>query len=420
MDTIKDEIGIVENFIYNDDISANIQKINQNFLDFNILEITGMGTQEIKHSNVLTWMLGDNEHNLEYTIFVDFLKKIYAKNDCNDRKLQEYIYISTKNDLKIYRERDNIDILIEDEENKKIFVIENKVLSGERIDGDDGGQLAKYEKQVTTKYPESEYDIYYIFLTPNFDDASREHWLNADYQMIENSVANILKQKDLSLNTRLIFESYTDLLKRRNIVENSGIKELCEKIWENKEYRDALNILYNYRVDMRSDIKDYLEGRLNQFQNKSVEIDGSTKNLIRFADIRWDVLPEQKSGGKGWTKSKRILLYEFYYTANGLKLKLIIGPGDEKFRKYLFTKLQNIKNFNPGKELSPKWNTIWTRKKSIITQSNIDENDLDKVIDDIDVFVKDFFKEDGQFNQISNIMIDLIEQYPISISEGQL
>ncbi|EIF51365.1 PD-(D/E)XK nuclease family protein [Sulfurovum sp. AR] len=406
MSKTENKLAVIENFIYNDDISVYLQKINQSFLDFNVLEITGMGAQEIKHSSVLSWMLGDNEHNQGYGIFIDFLKKIYLKNNCNDKKLQEYIYISTKYNLNVYRERDDIDILIEDEKNKKIFVIENKVYSRERRDGEDGGQLEKYEKKVKSKYPK--YDIYYIFLTPNFDDASKEHWLKADYEMISNIITDILIQNELSSNTKLVFESYTDLLKRRNIVENREIQELCEKIWANKEYSKALDILYNYRVDIKSEISDYLQDKLSQFQDEHVEVDLSNKNLIRFADIRWDDIPGQKSGKGQWTKSDRVLLYEFYYTASGLTLKLIIGPGDELFREDIFRKLKDLKNFNPGKNLALKWNTVWTWKKSIISQSDIDENDMDILKNKIDIFIEDFFREDGQFNQLSTIILELL------------
>ena len=43
-------------------------------MDFNIFEITGLGNQEIKHSNTLAWLFGDNEHELKYQILERFLK----------------------------------------------------------------------------------------------------------------------------------------------------------------------------------------------------------------------------------------------------------------------------------------------------------------------------------------------------------
>ena len=63
----------VQKFIFNDEVQSILSKINNNVMDFNILEITGMGNQEIKHSNILGWLFDNSEHNLEYQILDNFL-----------------------------------------------------------------------------------------------------------------------------------------------------------------------------------------------------------------------------------------------------------------------------------------------------------------------------------------------------------
>ena len=60
------EIDSLKEFIFNDEVQKVFEDINNNVLDFNILEITGMGNQEIKHSNILGWLFSDAKHNLEY------------------------------------------------------------------------------------------------------------------------------------------------------------------------------------------------------------------------------------------------------------------------------------------------------------------------------------------------------------------
>ena len=63
-----DEFNSIKSFIFDDEVQKLFEDINNNVLDFNILEITGMGNQEIKHSNILGWLFSDAEHNLEYKI----------------------------------------------------------------------------------------------------------------------------------------------------------------------------------------------------------------------------------------------------------------------------------------------------------------------------------------------------------------
>ena len=166
-----DDIKSVKYFIFNDDVQHILSSINDNLMDFNILEITGMGNQEIKHSNILGWLFDDSEHNLEYHILDNFLKKVIEENrkdTVNEKmlnkldKLQSYIYLSEKKkEITIYREKDNIDLLIVDEANKVIIIIENKVYASERTDGIDGGQLKKYEDSINQKYND-EYKKYFI------------------------------------------------------------------------------------------------------------------------------------------------------------------------------------------------------------------------------------------------------------------
>ena len=79
-------------------------------------------------------------------------------------KIENKLSSKHRKDIIIYREKDNIDLLIVDEANKVLFVIENKVFASERTFGDDGGQLQKYEDIVNHKYSK-EYRKYFIFLT---------------------------------------------------------------------------------------------------------------------------------------------------------------------------------------------------------------------------------------------------------------
>ena len=44
---MNNETNLVEEFIFNDEVQQILSDINDRFMDFNILEITGMGTQEI-------------------------------------------------------------------------------------------------------------------------------------------------------------------------------------------------------------------------------------------------------------------------------------------------------------------------------------------------------------------------------------
>ena len=91
--------------------------------------------------------------------------------------------------------------------------------------------------------------LLFIFLTINSQTSSQKSWLVAAYQMIADVIENILNTKELTQKTKIVLESYIDLLKRRGIVADKELEELCRQIWANEEYSEAIEdmvkLLYN-------------------------------------------------------------------------------------------------------------------------------------------------------------------------------
>ncbi|MCT7566703.1 PD-(D/E)XK nuclease family protein [Aliarcobacter butzleri] len=390
---MSDEFNLIKKFIFDDEVQKLFEDINNNVLDFNILEITGMGNQEIKHSNILGWLFSDTEHNLEYKILEGFLKKIIALNGIEN--LQDYLYLSKhRKDIVIYREKDNIDLLIVDEANQVLFAIENKVFAGERTDGEDGGQLQKYENIINHKY--SKYQKYFIFLTIDLNEPSKDNWLKANHEMIVETLNEISRNKDISIKTKIIFESYIDTLKRNGIVQDKELEELCLKIWNNPDYKEALNILNIYKPDVFSQISEYLKTLGEQYSEINV-LKNSSKTYINFLDNSWINL----------NNGENVLSYQFNNRANGLSLKLIIGPSKNKdFRVKLFETATSNNKFKPGRSLSPEWNQIWSM--SIISKEEIEKKDIDDLKLIIDKKMNTFFSENGEFYTIREALKDIM------------
>ena len=232
----ENKIERVKSFLFDSELKKSLDKISKKFNQINVLEITGMGNQEIKHSNLLSWLFEDQDHDLGNKVLFDFLTLVYKEN----HSLLEYILLRKDGTINIYREREDIDILIEDVANSRIFVIENKVHSSESK-----GQLLKYEEIARRLYPSVDCKIEYIYLSKaNSPSPSRINWTVANYDMIGEVLTDILKN-DLHIKkeVRFAIESYVELLKKNKIMKNKELENLCEKIWMNKEYREALNIL---------------------------------------------------------------------------------------------------------------------------------------------------------------------------------
>jgi len=266
----------LENFIFDDNVQDILDKIKNSVMNFNILEITGMGSQEIKHSNILAWMFSNSEHNLEYKILEGFLKKVVDANEINETTtfLKHYIYLP-KNDknITIYREKDNIDLLIVDNANEVVIAIENKVYANERSDGKDGGQLKNYCKIVDENYKNFKNKIFIYLTIDGLSPESEENqkiWLNATHEMIGEAVEDILEKQTILPKAEMILTSYVDLLKRRNIMADKNLEELCKKIWDKNS--KALDILFRYRTTNLDKLYDLIKIPYSFYSEESPDI----------------------------------------------------------------------------------------------------------------------------------------------------
>jgi len=364
----------VQDFIEDDKVQTTLFNINNHLMDFNILEITGMGTQEIKHSNILGWFFDASEHNLEYQILNEFLRKVIQENPEVDATLdlQEYVDLEKhKKDITIYREKDNIDLLIVDNANNVIIVFENKLYASERKDGDDGGQLTKYENIINTKYksklqyPDNGYDKYFIFLTKDLEvpEKGDEYWLRAKHQHITDILDDILKTKDdLSEKTKIIFESYIDLLKRSGIVKDDALEKLCKEIWDDEKYREAFEIILNNKPHRYDELISYIKSFKGAKILKEVS-NAKIKNI--FVSLN-DASP---------------FVYRFIYNIQNLDLAFVVVSKDKGLTYTQMTVNEKKLTMTPTYHKNPKMQLGYYMLSRSLSEYNnfmIQDKDLNK------------------------------------------
>src|SRR5215208_2379307 len=110
-------------------------------------------------------------------------------------------------------------------------------------------------------------------------------------------------------------------------------------------------------------------------------LDESDKYYIRFIPRDWDqdTLKVGKDWTDKWTKTGRILLFEFS-NRDTIRLKLLIGPGPEEVRQKLFDMALRGATFRPSREvLQRKWNTIFSRNFLKLDPEFYEEDSDDEV-----------------------------------------
>lgn len=379
----KSDKDLLEEFIIN---NKNLEHLENIVNDFNIFTSLNLINNEIRHSNFLSWIMNPKEnHNLKDYFLSSLLKVISMRasslgiNAPSIFDIDNWSFIETE----VLREWRNIDILIKDDNHKLICVLENKIYSKEH-----SGQLRRYKEIVEEEYPD--YQKIFVYLTIEGDEASEDEYLPISYHDIIKIITYIIENKSYSIEKDiLIFISHYQEMFRRYIMENSEIQEICRKIYN--RHKKALDLIFEYKPDLLMEIKECL---IEIIENDSdLILDFSSKSYIRFIAKRLDFIPRK---GEGWTKSKRILLFEFKNNPNGVGLYLIIGSGPKEIREKLYKIVQNnLKLFNvANRRFTGQWFSIY--KKSIIKAKNYEDKDI--------LAIRKYFKEKIESFKINDLV----------------
>jgi hypothetical protein len=213
--------------------------------------------------------------------------------------------------------------LLEDKINRLVVVIENKIGSTEH-----SGQLQKYLGQIAAEYPEPEWRLIAVYLTPDGEVPSEAAYLPADYGIIAAVVEAVAESRRPTIDPAVyaLLIHYAQML-RRHVVENSEIAELCRRIYQ--RHRRAIDLIFEHRPDRLAEIESILVDLVNS--QDDLILDTESKRNVFFAHVDLEKLPR----GTGWTRSGRIVLFQFVNDANFLDLVLYVGPGMPEVRKHL-------------------------------------------------------------------------------------
>ena len=277
----------------------NIRRLSNKMNIFKVLKIT---KTEIRHSNMIAWLLNPNEnHNLGDSFLRLFLKSI------GDDKSTA----AESNELRsfeVYRERKHIDLLLVSNAQKKVVAIENKTFTGEHDD-----QLVRYVNSIDEMY--RGYQKSYVYLTPNADMSSEPgKWMNLGYETIVNAIQDSMAQcgSSISEDTKVFLDHYIETI-RRYIMGEDELAELCRKFY--RENKLALDVIYNYRTDDVSDtcdlIKGWLERNIGKVSGLRLASNSKVKGPVFFGSLLLDEVCGRLQDGAGKFKDGSLCNFGF-------------------------------------------------------------------------------------------------------------
>lgn len=398
---MEEEKKVLSDFILN---NTDLETLEEMLSDFNIFETLGLVNTEIRHSNMLAWLLDPKEtHGLNSYFLNSFLKHFIDQNGSNSGisifDIDNLNYV----DVEIHRERENIDLLIIIKNNIKNIVvcIENKVYSGESKD-----QLKKYKDIIENEFSE-EIKLFMFLTREGFDSSDNDTWGLFSYKTISTILDNILKYKTDVLNsTILTFINHYNLILKKHIMGDSEIEVICNQIYA--KHKKALDLIFEKKNDEQKVIGDFLQKLIKKKENE-ITIDNCSKIFIRFSSKIIEIKVLEKTSGTKWTDSEKLVLFEFVNVKDKLNLKLVVGPSKKtEYKKMIFDDLKkgstgNEKLFQLPKKNDGSWNSIYSIP--ILHKKDFENNDIEKLTEIITEKFDKFMA--GDFITINNIFKNL-------------
>jgi hypothetical protein len=372
--------------------NPDLERLEQLLGQFNLFEALGVVRHELRHSDFLAFLLDPSvNHGLGDDFVRLLLQKFLLRRERQSLPVSLIdLDVWDLNEIEVYREWQNIDILLLDKQHQLVIAIENKIGTTEH-----SNQLRRYREAVSGAYPD--WKAIYIFLTPDGDEPSDAAYIAADYTLVCEAVDALLEKRTSTLGADVatLIRHYSQML-RRHIVTESEIAELCRRIY--RKHKVAIDLIFEHRPDEISAVTQALVDLISE--NEHLRLDSSSKTTARFAPKDW--FEGRLAQGSGWTPSGQILLFECYNNKNNLNVILYIGPGPEDTRQTVFSMAQGHGlPFRPqSKSLHPKWNSIYRKKllrpvdfdaatpedvQTTLKENWLDfvQNDLPKLIDGV-------------------------------------
>ncbi|HEY4599781.1 MAG TPA: PD-(D/E)XK nuclease family protein [Cerasibacillus sp.] len=223
---------------------AIFQQLNQQVNSFNTLKVLKLENYEIRHSNILAWLLNPIENHNLYDYFlrkmIEHLILIDENSDNPQYEAVGEIVSHSLMDSHVYREvktNNNrfIDLLIINQHSKFVILIENKVYSTESEN-----QLDDYLDFIHHTF--NGFTIIPIYLTLNGEKPSNQQYFILSYERIESILQAILMvyKDQLSEDVYTFIEDYNQILKEKYHPNQDQILQAIDIYRNHKSTIDTL------------------------------------------------------------------------------------------------------------------------------------------------------------------------------------
>lgn len=357
---------------------------------FNMFDILKISRTEIRHSNMLSWLLNPNEnHGLGDLIIRGFVQYVVSAFP-NDTDVFSTLLMDF-HDFTVQREWHHIDVLAVSRDEKFVMCIENKIDSGEH-----DNQLDRYRTIVEETYPD--YRKMFVYLSPEgYESSDSDNWCSMGYQDVLTIIENAKRKTKLLPDAELLINNYVETI-RRTIVGDEKLSKICAEIYS--KHQKALDLIFENKPDKALNLAEILKAwAIEKTEAGEIEVvlDKTNKTYTRFKTKKMsEILPDSSTSISGWK------------TANYYFFEIVNNQGNEFYIQFalnakdipadLLAICERINVFYPSKKQKTdwQWRAPWSTKHSRVDDELPEDTiyaQLDKLLEKVKAFEDDLSKK---------------------------
>ena len=344
---------------------------------FNLFDVLKVSKTEIRHSNMLAWLLNPNENHGLGDAYLRGIFQRLVENDLNGRYDIFKILLLDMFSFSVYREWNNIDILLVSKNEKVLMAIENKVGSCEH-----SNQLNRYRNILEKEY--EDYQRIYVFLTPDGEEPSDvENWDILTYNDVVEVLENICCKIELQPDVSVMIKNYIEVI-RRDIVKDQKLIDICNKIYN--KHKKALDLIYEYRTDYKMQLTNAIKEVLKSLSKEGKIIYDEEWDCVFRTKEMDSVLPLLEEPKSSW---ESLNVYSYWFNIQDGRFYVIFElagwnvPKDE-----MANMIKIINNLTPEDKRKEDF-----RYKRVFRTKWHDLNDSEDIKKDTDKAVRAAVKE---------------------------
>ena len=269
--------------------------------DVNLFDVLKITNAEIRHSNILAWLLNPNEnHGLGDAFIRAFITMVVGK--CDPGKIDAFkLLLQDFYSYQIYRESNHMDIVMYSHEEKTAIIIENKIWASESTH-----QLSNYRAKSKQEYSDCE-RILYVLLTPyGYEASDPENWVSISYNDVIEALLGASKGLQLKPEIQLIISNYIETVRKNIMKEDQDLVRICNEIYI--KHRTALRLIFE-NVSINDSLEsEIICGTLQELNDEGKILYYGTNKWHFFTKAMSEFLPDISDANSSWGTK-----YVYYY-----------------------------------------------------------------------------------------------------------